>query len=611
MLTVTVTRSGGFTGDVAVTVEGLPAGVTASALTIVAAASSGVVTLTAVAAANVAGSNLTVRAAGAGVSSATAALALNVRAAAATGAVSVTFSPTSLTIIQGATVNVTATITRTGGFTGPVTLAVTGAPAGLTVVITPTASANQTATVTSSSANLAFTAATVAVGAYNIGISASGTGVTTNSVNFSTTVNPPVAGTGNATFTFCPASGIPVGVWQQDGATAAWTKVNAGANNTFPVNITQSKGGVAYEYSPATNSYQLNVVYGTQAELQQQGTSICANQGQTAKSVTGTITGVTAPDNATIALGSAVASPASGTSAYTLSNVPNGSLDLVASKTALTISGSSVTSALTNLVIRRNQNFAAGAVISPIDLSATSAEAFAPVNKTLTITGLNGEQAIAGMTYVTANGTNIGLYNDAISSSTAATRQFPTLPANKTQAGDYHLLFVTASSTSSAVTTFRTRGQYFFAGADRTLGLSPNPNTVTVSNLNFAAPVRLRAQTVSLAEYDKYFLVQYQQGGNAPRSVSVTYTTAYLTTAASGQNAGAAATSNLNGGTTLNLDVPDLGPTYTASWGLQPLTLTTVLTGFYGWNTSTGGAGPQVSESSSYSFAFRQFSYTP
>ena len=593
--TATVTRSGGFAGDVAVTIEGLPASVTASALTITAANSSGTVTLTAAAAATVASSNLTVRGSGTGVTSVTAAIALNVRAAAAAGAVSVSFSPSSLTITQGATVNVTATITRTGGFTGPVTLAVTGAPAGLTVVITPTASANQTATVTTNGATLAFTASSaLTVGTYNINIAASGTNVTTNTVSFATTVNPPVTGTANSTWTFCPSVGTPLMVLFQDGTAGTWTRVTAGPNNTFPVTISQTKGAVAYVIQSGT-SYNTTVFYGTQAEIQSQGSSICLNQTQTPKTLTGTVTGLGLTDFATVYLGGTAAGvQGTGNGSFTLNNVANGVTDLVATKQTLNQATFSFT--LINMVIRRNQNYAAGSAITPtIDLSAGSSEAFAPVQKNLTLAGLGTDQAGATSQYYTANGAFISLPTETAFSN-SATHPYYTLPSNKQVAGDYHYAgALAAPSFSGTPTVQRFVGKTFFAGADQTLTFGPNPSAVTVSTLTTSAPVRLRAAFATQAEYNRSYSASWTQSGTTARTITMQMTTGYVGSVS-----------------TLNMDIGDFAPAgYLATYGLQPQVSTSLSTAVLGWSAPGGVAASPFTEGATTQYAIRYMTFTP
>ena len=80
-VTVSVARSGGFTGAVSVAVEGLPGGVTASALSVAGNATSGTLTLSAGAQAAAGSATLTLRGTGSGVEARTATVNLSVEAA--------------------------------------------------------------------------------------------------------------------------------------------------------------------------------------------------------------------------------------------------------------------------------------------------------------------------------------------------------------------------------------------------------------------------------------------------------------------------------------------------------------------------------------------------
>ena len=53
------------------------------------------------------------------------------------GAISIGVAPSPVTIAQGGTGSVTVSLSRTPGFSNPVTLAVSGLPAGVTTTITP------------------------------------------------------------------------------------------------------------------------------------------------------------------------------------------------------------------------------------------------------------------------------------------------------------------------------------------------------------------------------------------------------------------------------------------------------------------------------------------
>jgi len=90
-----------------------------------------------------------------------------------TGAYSLAVTPGVLTLPQGGTGAVTVSLTRIGGFGGPVTLAVSGLPAGITTTITPT---QLTGNVSSATIDVAV-AATVAVGNHVAIVTATAQGV--------------------------------------------------------------------------------------------------------------------------------------------------------------------------------------------------------------------------------------------------------------------------------------------------------------------------------------------------------------------------------------------------------------------------------------------------
>ena len=167
--TISVVAFGGFTGSVTLSAIGLPSGVTAAFATNPATGSS-LLTFTANSAAAVGTSTITINAIS-GTLSASTSIALTVN-----GAPSFTLasSAPSLSLVQGASGTATVTVTAAYGFTGPVTLASTGLPTGVTAtfgtnpatgtsVVTFTASATAavgtaTTNITGTSGNL--TAAT-------------------------------------------------------------------------------------------------------------------------------------------------------------------------------------------------------------------------------------------------------------------------------------------------------------------------------------------------------------------------------------------------------------------------------------------------------------------
>lgn len=126
---VTVARRGSYAGGITVVVDGLPAGVTA-AITSPGTGTSGSLALSV--GAQVAANRypLTIRATGAGVSPQTVPFELTVtQPPGFTAGV----DPTGITVLRGASGTATLSVTRTGGFAGAISTAVTGTPAGVSV----------------------------------------------------------------------------------------------------------------------------------------------------------------------------------------------------------------------------------------------------------------------------------------------------------------------------------------------------------------------------------------------------------------------------------------------------------------------------------------------
>ncbi len=101
-----------------------------------------------------------------------------------TGSISVSVSPTSDAVEQGEATVVTATVTRSGGFSGSVTISVTGAPSGVTATV-GTAATMGSATVASVAIEVG---PDVDPGVYSITLRASGSGVSTTTATYSLTV---------------------------------------------------------------------------------------------------------------------------------------------------------------------------------------------------------------------------------------------------------------------------------------------------------------------------------------------------------------------------------------------------------------------------------------
>lgn len=148
--TITVSPLNGFTGSVALSASGLPAGVTASFSP---SSTTGTSTLTLSASSTATTGTSTVTITGtSGSLTHTTTLSLTVNPSAPAPNFSLSASPTSLSITQGASGTDSVSVTALNGFTGSVALSASGLPAGVTASFNPASTtSSSTLTLTASS----------------------------------------------------------------------------------------------------------------------------------------------------------------------------------------------------------------------------------------------------------------------------------------------------------------------------------------------------------------------------------------------------------------------------------------------------------------------------
>ncbi|MFH1609706.1 MAG: hypothetical protein ABID40_03665 [Candidatus Bipolaricaulota bacterium] len=177
-VTINLTRNATFTGAVALTLEGAPAGVTGTFNPASATAATSTLTLnvTTTAAGNY---TLTVRGKGDGLDK-TAKVTLTVEAL---PDFSMALLPTSVQVKPGESANVTITLSRVGGFADPVQFEVEGAPTGVTATFDPNPVPAGTATLK------VATGATAAAGTYVLRVRGTAGGIS-KVVNVNLTIAP-------------------------------------------------------------------------------------------------------------------------------------------------------------------------------------------------------------------------------------------------------------------------------------------------------------------------------------------------------------------------------------------------------------------------------------
>jgi hypothetical protein len=260
--TVTVNASNGFTGSVTLAATGLPTGVTATFGTNPATESS-TVTFTASSSVAAGTSQVTITGTSGTISSA-AIVAVTVAPA---PSFTLSSSPASASVVQGAIAASKVTVAPGNGFTGSVTLAASGLPAGVTATFAtnPTAASSgvtftasstaakgsYTVTVTGTSGTLTASttiALTVtAAPSFTLSTSAASVSLAQGATAASTVTVAPASGfTGSVTLA---ASGLPTGVTAAFGAnptagssTATFTASSTAAKGSYTVTITGTSG---------------------------------------------------------------------------------------------------------------------------------------------------------------------------------------------------------------------------------------------------------------------------------------------------------------------------------------------------------------------------------
>jgi hypothetical protein len=429
-----------------------------------------------------------------------------------------------------------------------VALSASALPTGVTALFDPGLAPGSTS-------SLVLTASVIAtLGTFPVLVTATGTGASAQSATLSLTVQASSSGT-TVSASFCPATGVPIWVAFQDG-TGSWVRANA-VGGVYSAQITSGRGGIAYVTTNAAGAVTTTVRYGTVAELRDFNDVFCYGTAGTGKTVSVSLVGAST-NYVMMGLGSAVAVAPAGI-ATPFQNVPDGTLDLIASRS--TPAGTGLT--VNRLFAQRAVTQAAGSTVT-IDFSGPFA--VDPVTSTLTIAGLGADPASFSSIYRTANSTLVLYAFDA--ASTSPTRTFAGFP---TFGGSFHQAMVTATGTGGS----RTAGLVFATVAPRTVTLGPELGAVTVTSAATTPTLRPQAVVPAAAPYHQSWSFVASQGtGAQARTTIVQTTTGYVGTTP-----------------TVTLVVPDLSAAtgWLVDWGLR----VGISTSWSASGQSTAGFGPQ------------------
>ena len=490
--TITVTPKNGFTGSVALTASGLPSGVTAT-FTPTSTTSTSSLTFTASSTAATGTSTVTITGTSGSLTHTTT-ISLTVNAA---PDFSLSASPNSVSITQGASGTDTVTVSPVNGFSGSVSLSASGLPSGVTASFSPTSTqttgtltltatssattGTATVTVTGTSGSLSHTTTislTVnSASVPNFGLSASPSSLTFiqgNSGTSTITVTPQNGFTSSVSLS---ASGMPSGVTAAFNPTSATTTStltltasSTAATGTATVTITGTSGSLSHT---TTVSLTINAAPVPDFSLSASPSSLTFMQGNSGTStvtvtpVNGFSSGVSLSASGLPTGVTAAFSPPSATTTSTLTLTASSSATTGTATVTITgTSGSLTHTATVSLTVN-------AAPVPTFSLSASPATVTAGASgtSTVTITPQNGFSASVSLS---VSGLPSGV-TGSFSPTSAMTTSTLTLSASSAAAPGTSTLTITGTSGSLSQT----------ATLSLTLNAPPSTLKVTPSAVMF------------------------------------------------------------------------------------------------------------------------------
>ena len=235
------------------------------------------------------------------------------------------------------------------------------------------------------------------------------------------------------------------------------------------------------------------------------------------KSVSGTVSGLTGAQVARISMALASDGASSGNTSYSLTELPDGPLDLVATRAA-----TSTTQPPDRVIVRHNLDLADGATIPVLNFGA--AEAVALASSTLTFANRGTDPVDVSVVYFSANGTEHQLMQ--FTGATGGTGSvFVSVPDALRVAGDLHAVAAFASSAAG----LREVTQFYTAPGDKTATFGPILNAPIKSVVTTTPYLRPRLTVASQSEYPVAMEAFWSQlSGGSFRTLRIITTAAFL-----------------------------------------------------------------------------------
>jgi hypothetical protein len=238
------------------------------------------------------------------------------------------------------------------------------------------------------------------------------------------------------------------------------------------------------------------------------------------KQVNGTFTGAAGSQRALISMLFSSAFPLAQQTSWSLTQLADRPLDLVASRVNLT----TTTQTSDRIIIRRNLNPVPNATVPELDFSGP--EAVVPQTIGATVTGIvSGESGTMYNNFFSQLRTSHTLFFSAVQGNGEV--RLPAVPNAQTAAGDYHDLFLNVNSADGE--SFRGVERFFRLPADFALPLGASPPAAPSIETEATNPyLRLSAQ-MNPGAYTSAasFTFRQQFGVSSVTAVTVTVTSAF------------------------------------------------------------------------------------
>ena len=312
---------------------------------------------------------------------------------------------------------------------------------------------------------------------------------------------------------FCSGADTPVFIGLQNEG-QAWTRLLPDAQGTITFRAS-NKIGLAFVYQTGASSYFTDVLYVTRDEIEPLANAACPEV-VGSKLLNGSVAAVSGAASADITMADSYAQVTPPPSTFSLSNLPSGPQDLVASRSDFVLG----VYAPNRVIVRRSVNLTSGATIPALDFAA--AEALSPTASNATISGF----AASDNTTVTVDfSTATTAFHPLFfrSNVPSSSQTIYGVPGILTQAGDAHILTVRALSSSG--NSYRVQEQYYRDPADKLVALGAALNAPTITTLASTPSVRLSTSLPSQSDYASFANVTHRQSS---RTVSVTGTAGYF-----------------------------------------------------------------------------------